>query len=145
MKLRLHGMRGDWLSRDGCRTTSCVSYSKHNEYYLFREARLYWSPSDCVCIPSLPAEDSFPYSHERLYEISWNFFTPKFTLLDDTLLLLSHKHAKTTHVHLHIACSLLSCFCPGVWCQIISGQNQSESAVWCREEGRACILFSFIS
>lgn len=47
------GMCGDGQGRDGCRTTSCLSYSKHNEKYLFRESRLYRSLSECMCAPYL--------------------------------------------------------------------------------------------
>lgn len=40
-------------------------FSKHNEKYLFREARLYRSLSDCVCSPSPHAEVSFPCSWKK--------------------------------------------------------------------------------
>lgn len=88
-----------------------------------------------VCTSSLAAEDSFPYSHERykscreLCEMSWNF-------LQQTLLFWICYFSSAFFVYTLLS---LCCLCPAVWCQIISGQNQSESAVGGH---KARILFS---
>lgn len=85
-----------------------------------------------VCATHLffTTEDSFPCSHERykswreLDEMSWNFFLFSFTLNFALLNLLPY----FSFLLLRGFSSLLFVS----WCQIISGHNQSESAVWCR-------------
>ena len=76
------------------------------------------------------------------------FFSPNFCSLESVTLFLLyssrvHWHADT-RVHAQVS---LCCSCHGVWCRIISGRNQSESAVWCREAGediRPTYYFPFI-